>query len=78
MVEADTERFLNRTVEEIVIKTEFWQNLKLFVPIMGNIGKRSGGGRVPFTFYSLCRSLRRSSPAVNSIKNSIGFQNDSL
>ena len=40
-------------------------------------GKKSGGGRVVFTFYSLCQSLWGSSPAVNSIPNSIDSQDDS-
>ena len=41
-------------------------------------GQKSGGGSVVFTFYSLCQSLWGSSPAVNSIPNSIHSQNDSL
>ena len=40
-------------------------------------GKKSGGGCVVFTFYSLCQSLWRSSPAVNSIPNSFDSQDDS-
>ena len=40
-------------------------------------GKKSGGGRVVFTFYSLCQSLWGSSPAANSIPNSIDSQDDS-
>ena len=79
MKEAAIERFSNGIkVEEIVIKTKFWQKLKLFVPILGNSGKKSGGGRVPFTFYILCQSLCGISPAVNSNQNSIRSQNDSL
>ena len=79
MEEAAIERFSNGIkVEEIVIKTKFWQKLKLFVPILGNSGKKSGGGRVPFTFYILCQSLCGISPAVNSNQNSIRSQNDSL
>ena len=79
MEEAAIERFSNGTkVEEIVIKTKFWQKLKLFVPILGNSGKKNGGGRVPFTFYILCQSLWGSNPAVNSNQNSIRSQNDYL
>ena len=79
MEEAAIERFSNGTkVEEIVIKTKFWQKLKSFVPILGNSGKKNGGGRVPFTFYILCQSLWGSSPAVNSNQNSIRSQNDYL
>ena len=40
-------------------------------------GKKSGGGRVVFTFYSLCQSLWGSSPTVNNIPNSIDSQDDS-
>ena len=40
-------------------------------------GKKSGGGCVVITFYSLCQCLWGSSPAVNSIPNSIKSQNDS-
>ena len=38
----------------------------------------SGGVFVVFIFYSLCQSLWGSSPAVNSIPNSIDSQDDSL
>ena len=40
-------------------------------------GKKSGGRRVAFTFHSICQSLWRSGPAVNSIPNSIDSHDDS-
>ena len=42
-----------------------------------HIGKKSGGGRVVLTFYSLCQSLWGSSQAVNGITNSIDSQDHS-
>ena len=39
-------------------------------------GKRSGGGRVVFTFFNLCESLWGGSPAVKSISNSIDTSTD--
>ena len=39
-------------------------------------GNKIGGGRVVLTFHSLCQNLWGSSSAVNSIRNSIGSQDD--
>ena len=61
MEEARTEMFPNGTkVEESSLKTKFRQKLKLFAQILGkpvDSGKKSGGGGVVFTFYSIRQSL---------------------
>ena len=62
------------------LKTKFQQKLKLFAHILGkpvDSGRKSGGGGIVFTFYSLCQSLWGSRPAVNSISKSIDSQGDS-
>ena len=81
MQEADIERFRNGTkVEEIVTKDRISAKIKI---ISANFrkeedsGKKSGGRHVASAFYRLCQSLCGSSPAVNSIPNYIGSQNDS-
>ena len=67
-------------MEKIVTKDRIWAKIKIirtdFRKAMDS-GKKSGGGRDVFTFYSLCRSLWGSSPTVNNIPNSIDSQNDS-
>ena len=67
-------------VEEIVTKDRTSAKIEIiraeFRKAVGS-GKKSGGGRVVFTFYSLCQSFWGSSPAVNSIPNSIDSQDDS-
>ena len=79
--EADIERFPNRAkVEEIVTTDRISAKIKIirvYFRKAVDSGKKSGGGRVVFTFYSLCQSLWGSSPAVNSIPNSIDSQDDS-
>ena len=37
-------------------------------------GRKSGGGRIVFTFYGLCENLWSGSPAVTSISNAIDSQ----
>ena len=65
---------------KLSLKTGFRLKLKLFAQILGRqwiVVKKGGGGIVAFTFYSVCQSLWGSSPAVNSIPNSIDSQDDS-
>ena len=81
-MEADIERFPNREkVEEIVTNDRISAKIKNICTDFRKAvesGKKSGGGRAVFTFYSLCQRLWGSSPAVNSIPNSIDSQDDSL
>ena len=68
-------------MEEIVTKDRISAKIKIIQADFRKAvdsGKKSGGGSVVFTFYSLCQSLWGSSPAVNSIPNSIDSQDDSL
>ena len=68
-------------MEEIVTKDRISAKIKIILADFRKAvdsGKKSGGGSVVFTFYSLCQSLWGSSPAVNSIPNSIDSQDDSL
>ena len=37
-------------------------------------GRKSGGGRVVFTFYNLCESLWGGSPAVESVSTGLDLQ----
>ena len=79
--EADIERFPNKAkVEEIVTKDRISAKIKIirgdFRKVVDS-GKNSGVGPVVFTFYSFCQSLWGSSPAVNSIPNSVDSQDDS-
>ena len=81
MEEADIERLPNGTkVEKKVTKERISAKIKIirtdFRKAVDN-GKKSGSGRIVFTFYSLCQSLWRSSPAVKSIPNSIDSHDDS-
>ena len=67
-------------MEEIVTKDRISAKIKIIQADFRKAvdsGKKSGGGSVVFTFYSLCQSLWGSSPAVNSIPNSIDSQDDS-
>ena len=67
-------------MEEIVTKDRISAKIKIIQADFRKAvdsGKNSGGGSVVFTFYSLCQSLWGSSPAVNSIPNSIDSQDDS-
>ena len=67
-------------MEEIVTKDRISAKIKIILADFRKAvdsGKKSGGGSVVFTFYSLCQSLWGSSPAVNSIPNSIDSQDDS-
>ena len=81
-MEADIERFPNREkVEEILTNDRISakiKNIRTDFRKAVESGKKSGGRRAVFTFYSLCQRLWGSSPAVNSIPNSIDSQDDSL
>ena len=81
MEEADIERLPNgRKVEKKVTKERISAKIKIIRTDFRKAvdsGKKSGSGRIVFTFYSLCQSLWRSSPAVKSIPNSIDSHDDS-
>ena len=81
MEEADIERLPNGTkVEKKVTKERISAKIKIIRTDFRKAvdsGKKSGSGRIVFTFYSLCQSLWRSSPAVKSIPNSIDSHDDS-
>ena len=67
-------------MEEIVTKDRITAKIKIICADFRKVvdsGKKSDGGRVVFIFCSLCQSLWGSTPAVNSIPNSIDLQNDS-
>ena len=72
---SESEKFPNYTnIEEKITKNRIAAKLK---KIRTNFrkavdtGRKSGGGRIVFSFYDLCEKIWGSSPAVNSIPGGI-------
>ena len=72
--EVDKEKYPNaEKIGEVLTKDRISAKLKIIRADFRKAidkGKRSGGGRVVFTFFDLCEQLWGGSPAVTAIENS--------
>ena len=71
----DSERYPNYNIVEAVITKERvsakLKKIRTQFKIAVDCGKKSGGGRIDFTFYTICQNIWGNSPAVTAIGNSV-------
>ena len=71
----DSEKYSNYDFVEAVITKERvsvkLKKIKTQFKKAVDCGKKSGGGRIGFTFYTICQNIWGNSPAVTAIGNSV-------
>ena len=74
--DGDPEKYLNYGIIEAVITKERvsakLKKIRTQFKKGEDHGKKSGGGRIVFTFYTISQNIWGNSPAVTAIGNSVG------